>query len=184
MPRQVATREGPPRPCAYQIRKPPPGYGVSTATVERRIHRGELHAEKEPHGTKYRVWVIFDDESPVETDVATPVEAHVETPGQQKSPTNAAPPLRDIDSFRSVVSLEGQLKSAQDRAKSLEELADFHRQALKDVEWRYHEIPMELRQCQQNLAAVTRALPPAEKHREDAVDRNHRRRTWWPFGRR
>ena len=35
---------------------------VSTATIERKIQRGELKAEKEPHGSRYRVWVIFDDD--------------------------------------------------------------------------------------------------------------------------
>ena len=31
---------------------------VSTATIERKIQRGELKSEKEPHGSRYRVWVI------------------------------------------------------------------------------------------------------------------------------
>ena len=127
--------------------------------MEPEIQRVELQAEKEPHATRYRVRVILDDNPPRETAVATPVA----TPGQQESPANATrdatPTLTEIDACREVVKIEEQLKSAQDRAKSLEELPGFHRQALKDADWRYHEILMELRQCQQNLAAVTRALP-------------------------
>ena len=80
--------------------------------------------------------------------------------------------------------IKEQLKRAQERAKSFEELADFHRQALKDAEWRYPEILMEVRQGQQNLAAMTRALPPPERRRDASLDQNHRPRTCWPFGRR
>ena len=53
---------------------------VSTATIERKIQRGELKAEKDPHGSRYRVWVIFDDDETLEAAVATPVQAPVETP--------------------------------------------------------------------------------------------------------
>ena len=53
---------------------------VSTATIEQKIQRGELKAEKEPHGSRYRVWVIFDDDETPEAAVATPVQAPVETP--------------------------------------------------------------------------------------------------------
>ena len=48
---------------------------VSTATIERKIQRGELQAEKEPQGTRYRVWVIFDDDCLVDAAVEAPVEA-------------------------------------------------------------------------------------------------------------
>lgn len=152
--------------------------GVSTATIERRIQRGELQAEQEPHGTRYRVWVIFDEESPVETDV--------ETQSPQVQPvdatSDATPPPAEPDPHVEVVRLQEQLKSAQQRADGLEELAGFHRQALTDAEWRYHGILMELRQCQQNLAAVTRALPaPQDSQKENPTIQPRRRRFWWPF---
>lgn len=125
----------------------------------------------------------------METGVATPVEAHVETPGQQESTPaatrDATPVLNEIEAYRELVRLEEQLKSAQDRVKSLEELADFHRQSPRDAEWRYQEILAELRQCQQNLAAVTRALPaPRDGQDEPSSNENRRSRPWWPFGRR
>ena len=152
--------------------------GVSTATVERRIQRGELQAEKEPHGTKYRVWVIFDEEAPVETDAETQ-----SLQGQAVDATrDATPPPAEPAPHLEIVRLQEQLKTAEQRANSLEELAGFHRQALTDAEWRYHEILMELRQCQQNLAAVTRALPaPQKPQNENPTSQPRRRRLWWPF---
>ena len=37
--------------------------GVSPSTVDRMIQRGDLQVYKEPHGTRYKVWVLFDDDS-------------------------------------------------------------------------------------------------------------------------
>ena len=33
---------------------------VSEATVDRMIKRGELQVEKEPQGTRYKVWVLIE----------------------------------------------------------------------------------------------------------------------------
>ena len=43
--------------------------------------------------------------------------------------------------------LEWQKKNAEDRAQTLEELADYHKKLLTDSEWRYQELPQELRQA-------------------------------------
>ena len=156
--------------------------GVSTASIERRIQRGQLQAEKEAQGTRYRVWVILEDETTLETDVATPAETGVETESRQdQTPVAtpvATPPPAELDAYIEMARLQEQLKSAQQRASSLEELADYHKQALTDSEWRYHEILTELKQSQQNLAAVTRALPAPH---EVQTERARPRRLWWPF---
>ena len=164
--------------------------GVSTATIERRIQRGELQAEKEPYGSRYRVWVRFEDEPPAETPVATtvatPAETDVETRSQQMQAAEATrvatPATGDMTASVEIARLREQLKSAQERANSLEELAGFHKQALTDADWRYHEILRELSQCQQNLASVTRALPALQDTQTQAsVDQRQPRRLWWPF---
>ena len=36
--------------------------GISLATIDRRIQRGELQVEREPHGKGHRIWVMLDDE--------------------------------------------------------------------------------------------------------------------------
>ena len=91
--------------------------------------------------------------------------------------------------------IQEQLKHAEDRSKGLEQLAEYHKKLLTDSEWRYQEILLELRQSQQNIGALMRALPApkAEPPEEDpeastiiaAPDQGARpRRRWWPFGRR
>ena len=155
--------------------------GVSTATIERKIQRGELQAEKEPHGSRYRVWLIFDDEPDVETAVESPV---------------ATPRPDEIAAYVEMAKLQEQKKNEEDRAQSLEErartleeLAEYHKKLLTDSEWRYQELLLELRQSQQNVAALTRALPAPKEDPEattvgEAKARTHhqRRRRWWPFG--
>ena len=42
--------------------------------------------------------------------------------------------------------LKEQLRHAEDRANSLEDLTNHHRKLLADSEWRYQEILQELRQ--------------------------------------
>ena len=91
-----------------------------------------------------------------------------------------------------MVLLKEQLRHAEDRANSLEDLTNHHRKLLADSEWRYQEILQELRQSQQNVAALTRALPvpeaePPEGNRDPTtivVDQEptpRPRRRWWPF---
>ena len=178
--------------------------GVSPATIDRRIQRGDLKAEKEPHGTRYKVWVILEDEPTAESADESPVESPdrslAKAPTGSDQPTaeshDSAPPPPDISAYVEMAKLREQLKNAEDRANSLEELANYHKQHLSDAEWRYQEILQELRQSQQNVAALTRALPPprldpAEEDPEpttivEAAGSNPAtrwRRRWWPFGR-
>ena len=110
---------------------------VSTATIERKIQRGELKAEKEPHGSRYRVWVIFDDDETPEAAVATPVQAPVETLvasvlRRDETPveTGIATPLPP------ELAPAVEMARLQERNKALEELAGYHRQLLSDSEWR------------------------------------------------
>ena len=42
--------------------------GVSEATVDRMIRRGELQVEKEPQGSRYKVWVLLDDTEQIPDD--------------------------------------------------------------------------------------------------------------------
>ena len=90
--------------------------------------------------------------------------------------------------------LEEQKRNAEDRAENLEDLAEYHKKLLNDSEWRYQELLQELRQSQQNVAALTRALPAPAPEAEAPYDDHttvvmakeepvRRRRRWWPFGR-
>ena len=168
---------------------------VSTATIERKIQRGELQAEKEPHGTRYRVWVIFDDDCLVDATVEAPVEAPLRRDATPVETVASTPATPEIAAAVEMARIQEQLKHAEDRSKGLEQLAEYHKKLLTDSEWRYQEILLELRQSQQNIGALMRALPApkAEPPEEDpeastiiaAPDQGARpRRRWWPFGRR
>ena len=166
---------------------------VSTATIERKIRRGELKAEKEPHGSRYRVWVIFDDAETVEADVATPAETSVETPvasvlrrDEPLVETGVATPLpHELASAVEIARL-------QERNKALEELADYHRQLLSDSEWRFQEMVHQLKQSNETIATLSRALPEPKDEPDDtgspaaaaSAEKERPRPRWWPFGRK
>ena len=166
---------------------------VSTATIERKIQRGELKAEKEPHGSRYRVWVIFDDDETPEAAVATPVQAPVETPvasvlRRDETPveTGVATPLPP------ELAPAVEMAMLQERNKALEELAGYHRQLLSDSEWRFQEMVHQLRQSNDTIATLSRALPEPKDESDDTAspaaaapaEKERRRPRWWPFGRK
>ena len=166
---------------------------VSTATIERKIQRGELKAEKEPHGSRYRVWVIFDDDKTVEADVATPAEIAVETPVEsvlrRDEPlveTGVATPLSP------ELATAVEMARLQERNKALEELADYHRQLLSDSEWRFQEMVHQFKQSNETIATLSRALPEPKDESDDTAsptaapptEKKQRRPRWWPFGRK
>ena len=126
--------------------------GKSPATINRMIERGDLTVEREPHGTRYKVWVLLDDESP------------------DGSPTAS---LDTSDDASSDISLLLELTQLRERVKSLEELAEYHRQQIKDGDWRYQEAMQQLAAAQQVNQNLTLALPPAQT--------SSKRRSWWPF---
>ena len=164
--------------------------GVSTATIERKIQRGELQAEKEPHGSRYRVWVIFDDEPDVETAVESPVAIPISHDAAPVETGAATPSPEEIAAYVEMAKLQEQKKNAEDRAQSLEELTEYHKKLLTDSEWRYQELLLELRQSQQNVASLTRVLPPPAPEQDpdattivvDPEPTPRQRRRWWPFG--
>ena len=158
---------------------------VSTATIERKIQRGELKSEKEPHGSRYRVWVIFDDDETVTTPVETPVatllrrdEPSVETGVATPLPPEVAPAV--------------EMARLQERNKALEELADYHRQLLSDSEWRFQEMVHQFKQSNETIATLSRALPEPKDESDDTAsptaapptEKKQRRPRWWPFGRK
>ena len=134
--------------------------GISPSTVDRMIQRGQLDAEKEPHGTRYKIWVLLDDE-PGDSPHDQPVdESRDEPPVNNDQSRDSPPPPPHISAQVEMATLRERAKSAEDRAKTLEGLADYHKQLLTDSEWRFQEILQQLKQSQQNVAALTRALPP------------------------
>ena len=163
--------------------------GVSPATIDRRIQRGELQAEKEPHGTRYKVWVILEDEptadeSPAELPDRSPAKASTGGDQPTAESRDSAPPPLDVSASTEIAKLREQLKNAEDRASSLEELANYHKQHLSDAEWRYQELMQQLNLSQESHLTLIRSLPAAITEPTVPDKAPGRRRRWWPFGRK
>ena len=139
---------------------------VSASTIDRMIQKGELQTEKEPHGSRHRIWVVIDD---AETDKS------VNSPPGASDPSPEASGERRSD--ESDASDEVDLAVLRERVKNLEELADYHRELLKDSEWRYQQAMEQLSASQRTMETLTKALPAAV-----AGNTPSPRRSWWPFG--
>ena len=89
--------------------------GVSLATVDRRILRGELTVEREAWGSRERVWVLMD---------VPAGEARSEGSSEARSEASSEVTMAVLR--ERVAALERELASCQ--------------QQLADSEWRYHEL--------------------------------------------
>ena len=61
--------------------------------------------------------------------------------------------------------------------RSLEELAIYHREQLKESELRFQLVLQQLDTSQRTMELFTRALPAPEGTTNPTAKRN-----WWPFG--
>ena len=130
---------------------------ISPSTVDRRIERGELTVEKEPHGSRNRIWVVLEDETP-----EVPGET---SPEQSRGFSSENPPESPGEShLEEVITL-------RERVKSLEYLEEYHRDQLVQKDLLVQELIGTV-----NRLAV--ALPEG-KRPAGAV----RRRSWWPWRR-
>lgn len=145
---------------------------VSASTIDRMIQKGELQTEKEPHGSRHRIWVVMDAE---ETDKSVNSPREASEPSPDGSPDASGEEMSDW----SDASGEVEVAVLRERVKNLEELADYHRELLRDSEWRYQQAMEQLSASQRTMETLTKSLPAA-------VDGNNvsPRRSWWPFGRR
>ena len=140
--------------------------GVSPTTIDRRIQRGELQVEMEQRGTRFRTWVILADDVSPGRSPDPPDERPDERPREQ---SGERPPEQSAVEVRVL----------QERVHSLEELADYHRQQLKDADWRYQELVQSLQSSQRTVEALTRALPAPGPAQDPDTARQGR--WWWPF---
>ena len=142
--------------------------GVSPTTIDRRIQRGELQVEMEQRGTRFRTWVILGDDVSPWRSPDPPGERPSDRPDERsREQSGERPPEQSAVEVRVL----------QERVHGLEELADYHRNQLKDADWRYQELVQSLQSSQRTVEALTRALPaPAPD-----TDTARRGRWWWPF---
>ena len=144
---------------------------VSPSTIDRMIQRQDLTIEKESRGSRYKVWVLLDEESGSSAD-----RAPDGPPDSPPGPSGDSSP--EVSEGSAEESSAVELATLRERNRSLEELADHHRQLLKDSEWRYQQLLQQLESSQRTVETLSKALPagtPAE---------TPQRRRWWSFGRR
>ena len=130
---------------------------ISPSTVDRRIERGELVIEKEPHGSRNRTWVVLEDAIPEDPGELSPDQS----PGLsvEVSPENPAE-----SHLEEVIHL-------RERVKSLEYLDEYHRDQL-------HQKDLLVQELMGTVNRLAVALPEGKKLEEAA-----RRRGWWPWRR-
>ena len=145
---------------------------VSASTIDRMIQKGELQVEKEPHGSRHRIWVVMNADK---TDESVNSSREASEPSPDDSPDASGEEMSDW----SDASGEVELAVLRERVKSLEELADYHRELLRDSEWRYQQAMEQLSASQRTMETLTKSLPAAV-HGNNVSPR----RSWWPFGRR
>ena len=105
--------------------------GISPTTIDRRIQRGELQVEMEQRGTRFRTWVILGDDVSSGRSPDPPDERPDERPREH---SGERPPEQSAVEVRVL----------EERVHSLEQLADYHQQQLKDADWRYQELVQPL----------------------------------------
>ena len=132
------------------------------------IRRRELQIEKEPHGSRHRVWVLMNDDE----GVATVDEA---ADAASTSPNDSDDTSDNELTDGTDASVKVELAVLRERVKSVEGLADYHRELLKDSQWRYQQAMDQLGVSQKNLENLTRALPAAHPEEHTTAPRWPRR---------
>ena len=130
---------------------------ISPSTVDRRIERGELIVEKELHGSRNRIWVVLEEETPEVSGESSPDQS----PGLSVENPAENPPGSHLEE---VITL-------RERVKSLEYLEKYHRDQLVQKDLLVQEL----------LGTVNRfavALPEGKRTDEDV-----RGRWRWPWRR-
>lgn len=152
--------------------------GITESSVDRRVKAGRLASEVETDNGVRRVVILLDADA--EQAAYTPAEQNdyvvaerSNTVAYTTAERDAYTPERDTYTPTEVAELRSENRELRAENHALRELADYHRKALDDAEWRYRELLERLKASQDTTDALTRMLPPSAPPR----------RRWWPFGR-
>ena len=142
---------------------------VSQSTIDRMIQKGELQIEKEPHGSRHRIWVLMNGEN---ADASADMSVDVSDNSSEDSHDASTDEMPDTADMSEAI----ELAVLRERVKNLEELTNYHREQLRDSEWRYQQAMDQLGNSQRTVDTLTKALPAADPGIAS------QRRRWWPFG--
>ncbi len=127
--------------------------GISPSTVDRRIERGELQVEKEPHGSRNRIWVVLEDEVP---ETSPEVSPGVSRENPRENPRESH--LEEVLTLR-------------ERVNSLEQLEQYHREQL-------HQKDLLVQELLGTVNRLAVALPEGKRPKESGTGWR-----WWPWRR-
>lgn len=151
--------------------------GITESSVDRRVKAGRLASEVETDKGVRRVVILLDANaeraaytSAEQNDYA--VAERSSTGAYTTAERDAYTPERDAYAPTEVAELRSENRELRTENQALRELADYHRKALDDAEWRYRELLERLKSSQDATAALTRMLPESPP-----------RRWWWPWSR-
>ena len=114
--------------------------GISPSTVDRRIERGELQVEKEPHGSRNRIWVVLEDEVPETSPEVSPGVSR-ENPHESHSE---------------------EVLTLRERVKGLEQLEQYHRDQL-------HQKDLLVQELLGTVNRLAVALPEGKRPKESGT---------------
>ena len=149
---------------------------VSESTLDRMVRRGDLPTEKEKHGSRYKIWVLLDEGSEQSND-GTDADGAENDAYSRRVPADKP----EYSPDRVDHADDHELTALKTEVRNLRELADYRGELLKDAEWRYQELLLQLKLSQETSSTLARALP--ESVGSPNTGRTPRRR-WWPFGQR
>ena len=133
---------------------------VSISTIDRRIQRSEFSIEKEEYGpTRERIWVLLDDDALASSSEDSPMTAGA-TAWDSPDGTTA-----------------DYVKQLEHQMQSLQQIADFRQEQLKQSEWRLGQVLDNLTTAQQTIERMSRALPAATK----SASPSKKPWSWWPW---
>ena len=119
---------------------------VSESTLDRMIRRGDLAVEREGHGSRYRIWVLLDNDGEQPSYSANGHNAD----SRDYSRATTADKIEQAH-YGTDYSDDHELTALRAEVRSLRELSDYRAELLKDSEWRYHELLQQLNMCQEQL---------------------------------
>ena len=136
---------------------------VSPTTIDRMIARGELQTEQEARGSRYKVWVLLQED-----EHGSSGDSSKDSPGGE--------PLSATDKSEAEELIRLRLQ-----VKNLEDLSNYRNELLNQAGQREQLLMDQLTASQKNLASVTLALNPGNTPVERPAERP--RRSWWPWKR-
>ena len=125
-------------------------YGVTVSTIDRRIHKGDLHTETEPHGKSHRIFVLVEEGVPPagSTDVQLAVAQEAIRRLEELVEAKDEALVRERETTQELIDTKDQALARE-------------REAAVEKEMSMQVILKRLEEAQHHVSSLTAMLPPA-----------------------